>query len=119
MMDIVFIKNLKIDAVIGVFDWEREIKQALYFDFEMAADISKAANSDELKDTLDYNALSIAVTQFVGKSSFQLIETLAERVAELIIQDFNVPWLRLRLNKKGAIKNADDVGIIIERGIKT
>jgi len=119
MMDIVFIKNLKIEAVIGVFDWEREIKQALYFDFELATDISKAANSDDLKDTLDYNALSIAVTQFVEQSGFQLIETLAERVAELIIQDFNVPWLRLRLNKKGAIKNADDVGIIIERGIKT
>lgn len=117
-MDIIFLNNLQIETVIGIFDWERKIKQRLYFDLEMATDIRKAANTDSIEDTLDYKSLSIAVTQFVEQSEYQLVETLAEKVAELIINDFNVPWLRLRLNKKGAIRHAEDVGILIERGVK-
>ena len=117
-MDIIFLRNLKVETVIGIFDWERKIKQALYFDLEMATDIRHAASTDNIEDTLDYKALSIAVTDFVEQSEYQLVETLAEKVAELILRDFNVPWLRLSLNKKGAIRHADDVGIIIERGQK-
>lgn len=117
-MDIIFLNNLRIETIIGIFDWERKVKQSLFFDIEMATDIRKAAASDDIQDTLDYKAISKAVIDFVEKSEFQLVETLAEKVAELIISDFNVPWLRLRLNKKGAIRQANDVGILIERGTK-
>lgn len=117
-MDIIFLNNLRIETIIGIFDWERKVKQSLFFDIEMATDIRKAAASDDIQDTLDYKAISKAVIDFVEKSEFQLVETLAEKVAELIITDFNVPWLRLRLNKKGAIRQANDVGILIERGTK-
>jgi len=117
-MDIIFLRNLRIETIIGIFDWERTVKQPVFFDLEMATDIKKAATSDHIDDTLDYKSLSKAVIDFVEKSNFQLVETLAEKVAELIINDFNVPWLRLTLNKKGALRHADDVGIIIERGNK-
>jgi len=118
-MDIIFLRNLRIETIIGIFDWERKIKQTVFFDIEMATDIKKAAASDHIDDTLDYKSLSKAVIDFVENSDFQLVETLAEKVAELIINDFGVPWLKLTLNKKGALRHADDVGIIIERGIKT
>jgi len=117
-MDIIFLKNLRIETVIGIFDWERKIRQPVFFDIEMSANIKKAATSDHIDDTLDYKALSKAVIEYVEKSDFQLVETLAEKVSELIINDFNVSWIRLTLNKKGALRHADDVGIIIERGTK-
>ena len=117
-MDIIFLRNLRIETIIGIFDWERKIKQTVFFDIEMATDIKKAAATDHIDDTLDYKSLSKAVIDFVETSEYQLVETLAEKVAELIINDFNVPWLKLTLNKKGALRHADDVGIIIERGIK-
>jgi len=117
-MDIIFLRNLRIETIIGIFDWEREIKQAVFIDLEMAADVRKGAATDQIEDTLDYKAISKAVITFVEASQFQLIETLAERVAALILNDFNVPWVRLTLNKKGAIRDADDVGVIIERGNK-
>lgn len=117
-MDIIFLRNLRIETIIGIFDWERKIKQTVFFDIEMATDIKKAAMSDHIDDTLDYKSLSKAIIDFVEHSDFQLVETLAEKVAELIINDFNVPWLKLTLNKKGALRHADDVGIIIERGVK-
>jgi len=117
-MDIIFLRNLRAETVIGIFDWERKIKQTVFFDLEMASDIRKAAASDHIDDTLDYKSLSNAIISFVESSNFQLVETLAEKVAELIINDFNVPWVKLTLNKKGALRHADDVGIIIERGVK-
>jgi dihydroneopterin aldolase len=117
-MDNIFLRNLRIETIIGIFDWERKIKQTVFFDIEMATDIKKAAASDHIDDTLDYKSLSKVVIDFVENSDFQLVETLAEKVAELIINDFGVPWLKLTLNKKGALRHADDVGIIIERGIK-
>ena len=117
-MDIIFLRNLRIETVIGIFDWERKVKQTVFFDLEMACDIQKAAASDQIDDTLDYKSLSSAIIDFVEKSNFQLVETLAEKVAELILNDFKVPWVKLTLNKKGALRYADDVGIIIERGEK-
>lgn len=117
-MDIIFLSELRVEAVIGIFDWERKIKQAVVFDIEMGADIKKAASSDHIDDTLNYKAVSKRVTEFVEASEFQLVETLAEKVAQLIIDEFNVPWLRLKLNKTGAIRGARGVGIIIERGKK-
>lgn len=115
-MDIIFLSELRVEAVIGIFDWERKIKQAVVFDIEMGADIKKAASSDHIDDTLNYKAVSKRVTEFVETSEFQLVETLAEKVAQLIMDEFTVPWLRLKLNKTGAIRGARGVGIIIERG---
>lgn len=118
-MDIIYIRDLKIDTVIGVFDWERQITQTISFDIDMATDIRKAAASDDLADTLDYKAVSKRLIDYVGESDFQLVETLAERVCEIIINEFGVSWVRLRLNKKGALRGANDVGVLIERGERT
>jgi len=115
-MDIIFLNDLRIDTVIGIFDWERRIKQTVIFDLEMAADIRKAAASDSIEDTLDYKAVAKRIIQFVEESQFQLVETLAEKVAQLILDEFSVPWVRVKLNKTGAIRGARDVGILIERG---
>ena len=115
-MDIIFLSELRIDTVIGIFDWERRIKQTVIFDVEMAADIKKAAATDRIDDTLDYKAVAKRIIQFVEDSEFQLVETLAESVAQMILSEFNVPWVRLKLNKTGAIRGARDVGILIERG---
>lgn len=117
-MDIIFLKNLEIDTVIGIYDWEREIKQTVVLDLEMATDISKAAASDHIDDTLDYKAVAKRLIQFVGESEFQLVETLTERIAKIILSEFNVPWVKVVLNKQGAITGAQGVGIIIERGSK-
>lgn len=115
-MDIIFLSELRIDTVIGIFDWERRIKQTVIFDVEMATDIKKAAATDSIDDTLDYKAVAKRIIQFVEDSEFQLVETLAEKVAQMILSEFKVPWVRLKLNKTGAIRGARDVGILIERG---
>ncbi|MEK7840845.1 MAG: dihydroneopterin aldolase [Pseudomonadota bacterium] len=118
-MDIVYLRDLKVDCVIGVYDWERRIRQTLVIDIDMATDIRKAAASDGIQDTLDYKAVSKRIQQFVGDSSFQLVETLAEKIAGMVLQEFPVPWVRVRINKKGAVRNADAVGVVIERGTAT
>ncbi len=115
-MDIVFIRNLRIETVIGIYDWEREIRQPVVIDLEMGADIARAAESDHIDDTLDYKAVSKRLIQFVEESEFQLVETLAERCANIVLDEFEVPWVRLTMNKIGAISAARDVGVIIERG---
>jgi dihydroneopterin aldolase len=115
-MDIIFLRDLRIDTVIGIYEWERRIRQTVSLDLEMAADMRKAAASDAIEDTLNYKAVAKRVISFVEESRFQLVETLAERVAELVLNEFQVPWLRVRLNKTGAVRGARDVGVIIERG---
>lgn len=115
-MDIVFLHDLKIDCVIGAFDWERSMKQTIILDLDMGFDISKAAASDDLEDTLNYKAVSKRLQEFVGNSEFKLVEALAERVAGIVLNEFNVQWLRLRVNKRGAVSHAMDVGVLIERG---
>jgi len=115
-MDKIFLRGLKIETIIGIFDWERSIRQTVILDLEFATDISKAAASDSIDDTLDYKALAKRLIEFVGNSEFQLVETLAEKSAQLILQEFNVPWLKLTLNKTGAVRGARDVGVVIERG---
>ena len=115
-MDIIYLHDLKIETIIGVFDWERRIKQTVVFDLDMVADVRKAAASDAIDDTLDYKAVAKRLIDFVGNSEFQLVETLAERCAGIVLSEFNVPWLRLRVNKQGAVRGARDVGVIIERG---
>ncbi|GAB6039973.1 dihydroneopterin aldolase [Endothiovibrio diazotrophicus] len=115
-MDIIFLRDLRIETVIGIYDWEREIKQTVVLDLEMATDIRKAAASDTIEDTLDYKAVAKRLIAFVEESSFQLVETLAERCAGIVLDEFDVPWVRLTLNKQGAVRGARDVGVIIERG---
>ena len=115
-MDIVYIRALRIDTVIGIYGWERKTRQTIVFDIEMSADIARAAATDAIEDTLDYKAVSKRLIQFVGESSFQLVETLAERCARLVRDEFGVRWVRLALNKAGAVRGADAVGVIIERG---
>ncbi len=117
-MDIVYIRDLKIETVIGIFDWERRIRQTVSIDLEMATDIRKAAATDNIADALDYKAVAKRLIAFVGESQFLLVETLSEKVAEIVMTEFNVPWLRLRLSKPGAVRGSQDVGIIIERGKK-
>jgi dihydroneopterin aldolase len=115
-MDIVYIRALRIDTVIGIYEWERKTRQTIVFDVEMSADIARAAATDSIRDTLDYKAVSKRLIQFVGESSFQLVETLAERCAQIVREEFGVRWVRLTLNKAGAVRGADAVGVIIERG---
>ena len=115
-MDKVFIEALEIECVIGIYDWERKIKQPLSFDIEMAFDNRKPAASDDIADTLDYKAVSKRLQSFVGESSFGLVETLAERCAEIIMREFGVAWMRLKVAKPGAVRGAKSVGVVIERG---
>lgn len=115
-MDIVFIRDLEIDTVIGIFDWEREIKQTVRIDLEMGFDISRAAASDQIEDALDYKAVAKRLIEFVGGSEFQLVETLAERCTEIVRQEFAVPWVRLTVDKGEAVSGASGVGVTIERG---
>ncbi len=115
-MDIIYLRDLRIDTVIGIYAWERRIKQTIILDIEMATDIRKAAQTDSIDDTLNYKAVAKRLIDFVGNSNFQLVETLSERVAEIVLNEFHVPWLRLQVNKQGAVRGARDVGVIIERG---
>ena len=117
-MDIVFIRELRADAVIGVYDWERSIRQTLVLDLEMAWDNRPAAAGDAIDKALDYAAVSSRVIAHVEGSSHQLLETLAEELAALVLAEFGVPWLRLRLCKPGAVQQARDVGVLIERGVR-
>lgn len=114
-MDIVFIRELKADTVVGIYDWERRIRQNVVLDLDMGTDIGKAAKSDRIEDTLDYKAVAKRVTQFVGAAEFQLVETLAEKIAELVLQEFRVRWVKVTLHKPGAVSGSRSVGIIIER----
>ncbi|PIE83741.1 MAG: dihydroneopterin aldolase [Candidatus Contendobacter odensis] len=114
-MDIIFIRELRVETIIGVHCWERQIRQPLLLDLEMGTSILPAATSDKLDDTLDYQAVVQQVNEFAEKKRFQLIETFAEQLARLLLQEFALPWLRLTLSKPGAIRDARTVGIIIER----
>jgi dihydroneopterin aldolase len=115
-MDIVFLRDLRIETVIGIYDWERKIRQEVILDLEMGCDIRKAAASERIEDALDYKAVAKRLIAFVGESEFQLVETLAERCAEILLREFGIPWVRLSLNKIGAVTGARDVGVLIERG---
>ena len=115
-MDKIFLSELKIDTVIGIFEWERRIRQTVVIDLEMSADIAKAAATDDVADTLNYKSIAKRVQDFVAKSSFQLVETLAEHIAAIIRDEFSVAWVKVRVNKPGAIRGSKAVGVEIERG---
>jgi dihydroneopterin aldolase len=114
-MDKIFIHALKTETIVGIFEWERQVKQAVVVDIEFSADIAKAALSDSIDDTLNYKAVAKRVLAFVDDSSFHLVETLAEHVAMLILEEFGVSWVGITLSKPGAIRGSRDVGVMLER----
>ena len=114
-MDIVYIRELEVETVIGIYDWERECRQIVSIDLDLGFDIRVAARSDNIADALDYKAISHRVREFVAASNFQLIEALAEAIAGIVLAEFPVDWLRLRVGKPGAVTGSRDTGVIIER----
>lgn len=114
-MDKIFIHALKTETIVGIFDWERQVKQTVVMDIEFSADIAKAARSDSIDDTLNYKGVAKRVLAFVDASSFHLVETLAEHVAMLILEEFGVSWVSITLSKPGAIRSSRDVGVMLER----
>mgnify|MGYP001033739471 CR=1 FL=1 len=114
-MDTIFLTGLKIETTIGIWDWERKIKQTVEIDLEMGTDIRAAVESDDIEDALNYKLIAKRVQQFVAESSYQLVEALAGKIAELILVEFDVPWVKVRVNKPGAIRNGKDVGVSIRR----
>jgi 7,8-dihydroneopterin aldolase/epimerase/oxygenase len=112
--DRIFLSALTVECIVGIWEWERRVKQTVIVDLEMAADIRKAAASDRIEDTIDYKRVAKRLIAFIGDSQFQLVETLTERIAQLVVAEFGVSWVRVRLNKRGAIRGARDVGIEID-----
>lgn len=115
-MDILYISQLRVETVIGVYEWERHIRQVVLLDLEIATDVARAAATDNIADALNYKAVAKRVAAFVEGTQFQLVETLAERVAERVLEEFGVPWVRLRIRKEGALRGVREVGVVIERG---
>jgi dihydroneopterin aldolase len=114
-MDKIFLRDLKTEAIIGIFDWERQVKQTVLIDLELSADVRKAAITDSIEDTLNYKRVAKRLLEYVDTTSFHLVETLAENIAMLVIEEFHVSWIRVTLNKPGAIRGSRSVGIVIER----
>jgi len=115
--DKILIEGLEVRTVIGIYDWEREIRQTVRLDMEIAWNVSKAAASDAIEDTLDYKAVAKRLISFIEGSSFGLIESLAESCAKIVIEEFGAPWLRLKLSKPGAVRGSENVAVVIERGL--
>ncbi len=113
--DRIYLRDLRTETIIGIYDWERKIRQTVSFDFEFPGDIRRAAKSDRIEDTLNYKSVAKRVLAFVEASEYHLVETLAEEVARLILRDFSVEWVKVTLNKPGAVRGSRDVGVTIER----
>ncbi len=114
--DAIYIRELRIDAVVGIYEWEQRVRQTISINLEMAADVRKAAASDAIEDTLNYKAVAERITRFIEESRFKLIETLAERIAAILLDEFNIAWVKVVVGKPGAVQGSRDVGVIIERG---
>ena len=114
-MDTIYIHALKTEAIIGIFDWERQVKQTVVVDIEISADVARAALSDSIDDTLNYKRVAKRVLSFVEASQFHLVETLAEHVAMLILEEFGIGWVGIVLSKPGAVRGSRDVGVALER----
>jgi 7,8-dihydroneopterin aldolase/epimerase/oxygenase len=117
-VDIIFFGGLEVDTIIGIYDWERKQRQIIILDIEMAFDINKAAETDDIQYALDYKTVSDRVISFVKESRFLLVERLISEIANIILTEYKVSWVKITLNKKGAIGQGVDVGITIERGKK-
>lgn len=114
-MDKIFLRELEVEAVIGIWEWERRIKQIVSVDLEMAADARAASGSDQVGGTLNYRDVAKRLIEFVGESQFELVETLAEAIARIIVVEFGVPWAKIAVAKPGAIEGSRTVGVLIER----
>ena len=114
-MDKIFIHALKAEAIIGIYDWERQVRQTVLIDLEFAADVRKAALTDSIDDTLNYKRVAKSILAFVESSQFHLVETLAEHVAMLVLDEFGTSWVRVILSKPGAVRSSRDVGVSVER----
>lgn len=117
-MDIVFVENLKIAACIGVWEWERRVKQNLIVDIQLGCDIHQAAQSDSIEDAISYKDVATRIHDFVAESNFKLIESVAESIATIILEEFSATWCRVKISKPRAVEKASNVGVIIERGSK-
>lgn len=118
-MDIVYIKELRVETIIGIYEWERRNRQAVVMDIEVVADAEKAAEHDRIEDTVNYRAMVDRIAEFAGASQFQLVETLAVRIAAILREEFAVPWCRVRIGKPAVMRGVRDVGVVIERGART
>jgi dihydroneopterin aldolase len=114
-MDKIFIHALKTEAIIGIFDWERQVRQTVIVDIEIGADVRRAALTDSIEDTLNYKRVAKRVLTFVEGSQFHLVETLAEHLAMLVLEEFGVAWVGIVLSKPGAVRSSRDVGVALER----
>lgn len=117
-MDIIFLKDMRVQTTVGIWEWERRLQQTVSIDLEMGADIRRAAETDDIDSTVDYRAVAKRVTSFVADSKFQLVESMAEGIAEIVTGEFSVPWVKVVVHKPGAVRGSQDVGICIERGQK-
>ena len=115
-MDKIFLDELRVETIIGIWEWERKVRQTVVIDLEMSADIARAAATDTVDDTLNYKLVAKRVQEFVRDSSFQLVETLAERIAGIVRDEFDVAWVKVKVHKPGASRGSRDVGVVIERG---
>ena len=115
MTDRIFLRDLRTEAIIGIYDWERKIKQAISLDLELPVDIRRAARTDKIEDTLNYKTLAKRVLAFIDDSHYELVETLAEEITQMVLAEFGVEWVKLAVNKPGAIRGSRDVGVMIER----
>lgn len=114
-MDKIFLEDLRVETVIGIWEWERRVRQTVSLDLELATDVRRAAASDEIEDALDYKGIAKHLVQVVEESEFKLVETLAETLARIVITKFDVAWLKLSVSKPGAIEGSRNVGVCIER----
>jgi len=114
-MDRIFLSELKVETIIGYYEWERQVRQTVLVDLEFSTDVAAAAKHDDISRTLNYKGIAKRTLQFVGESKFHLLETLAERLAEVLVREFDLAWLKVTLHKPGAIRSSRDVGIVIER----
>ncbi len=117
-MDKIYVSDIAIEAIVGIWDWERQVPQTVLIDLEMSVDVKRAAESDSIDDTVNYKAVSQRVRALVIESRFRLVETMAETVAQVIRDEFGVRWVRVKVNKPGALRGAKDVGVIVERGVE-
>ena len=118
-MDIIFITDLRLDLLIGVYEWERKVPQTVQLDLEIGLPGRKAAVSDRLADTLDYAAIVARIEASLRVNHFSLLEKLTEHVAQLLIRDFGTPWVKVSVTKLAPLRNVKRLGVTIERGTKT
>ena len=117
-MDKIYLEDLRVQAVIGIWEWERRVRQTISLDLEMATDARRAAATDQIVDALDYKGIAKRLASAVEESEYRLVETLAEALARIVITEFGVPWMKLTVSKPGAIEGSRNVGVIVERSAK-